>query len=78
MIIKINGKDTEIDAAQLTVTDLLKKANVESPDMVSVQLNGEFVDREKFDTVIVKPASAVDFLYFMGGGSVENYKGEEE
>lgn len=39
MKIKVNGKDQVIDAASLTVTELLKTVKVESPEMVSVQLN---------------------------------------
>jgi sulfur carrier protein len=37
--------------------------------MVSVQLNGEFLKREEFDSTLVREKDEVDFLYFMGGGS---------
>jgi sulfur carrier protein len=37
--------------------------------MVSVQLNGEFVDRANFSIINVREGDEVDFLYFMGGGS---------
>ena len=45
MQIKVNGKLQEIEKS-LTITELLVLNNVEMPDMVSVQLNGEFVNRE--------------------------------
>jgi len=37
--------------------------------MVSIQLNGEFVVRDDYDSTLVKEGDEVDFLYFMGGGS---------
>jgi len=52
----------------LTVSELIKLNNVSQPDMVSVQLNEEFVERADFDTLQLKEGDAVDFLYFMGGG----------
>jgi len=38
------------------------------PDYVSVELNGEIVDRQEFGTRRVSPGDVVEFLYFMGGG----------
>ncbi len=52
-----------------TLLALLGSLKVESPDMVSVQLNGEFVERTSFGQTGVKDGDAIDFLYFMGGGS---------
>jgi len=37
--------------------------------MVSIQLNGEFVVRDDYDSTLVNEGDEVDFLYFMGGGS---------
>jgi sulfur carrier protein len=37
--------------------------------MVSIQLNGNFVVREKYTTTQLKEGDEIDFLYFMGGGS---------
>jgi len=68
MKIKINGKESVLDGA-ISIADLLVKNKVESPDMVSVQLNGEFVKKEEFAKTILKEQDAIDFLYFMGGGS---------
>lgn len=65
----INGENEVVDGGSLKVSDLLKVKNVDMPDMVSVQLNGEFVDRENFESQEVKDGDEVDFLYFMGGGA---------
>jgi sulfur carrier protein len=65
--IKVNDELQEV-TLPLTVTGLIKLNNVLQPDMVSVQLNGEFVERGTFDTTELKEGDEVDFLYFMGGG----------
>jgi len=67
MKVKINGKESDLDA-KITIADLLVQNKVESPDMVSVQLNGEFVKKEEFAKTVLKEQDAIDFLYFMGGG----------
>jgi len=66
--IRVNGKEQEIEVP-VSLIDLIKKNNVEQPEMVSVQLNGEFVLRENYGLVKVHEGDEVDFLYFMGGGS---------
>lgn len=68
MIIKISGEEKEIKEG-VTVTEILAIEKVEQPDMVSVQLNEEFVDRDKFSTTVLKQGDEIDFLYFMGGGT---------
>jgi len=69
MQVNINGEPEQIAREELTVTQLLDAKNVESPDMVSVQLNGEFIDRKNYPTTVINENDTVDFLYFMGGGS---------
>ena len=63
----VNGEDQEVQLPA-TVADLIKQNNVAQPEMVSVQVNEEFVDREEFDTLQLSEGDEVDFLYFMGGG----------
>jgi sulfur carrier protein len=38
--------------------------------MVSVQVNEDFVDRNEWDSIQMKEGDSVDFLYFMGGGTL--------
>lgn len=63
----VNGEDQEV-TLPLTVSDLIKLNKVFQPEMVSVQVNEEFVEREDFDSIQLKEGDSVDFLYFMGGG----------
>jgi len=69
MRIIINGEAEEINEAELTVSRLLNIKNVESPDMVSVQVNDAIVERADYDHKPIKPDDEVEFLYFMGGGA---------
>ncbi len=69
MRIIINGEAEEINEAALTVSRLLSIKNVESPDMVSVQVNDAIVDRADYDHKQINPDDEVEFLYFMGGGA---------
>ena len=63
----VNGEAQEVQLPA-TVADLIRENNVAHPDMVSVQVNEEFVDREEFATLQLNEGDEVDFLYFMGGG----------
>jgi sulfur carrier protein len=68
MKIKVNGAVQEIET-RLSVADLLVRNNVEQPELVSVQLNGEFVQRDRYGATMLDENDEVDFLYFMGGGA---------
>ena len=66
--ITVNGEVQEVQSG-ISLTELIKQNNVEQPEMVSVQLNDDFVDRTEWDSLEIKEGDTVDFLYFMGGGS---------
>ena len=53
----------------LNVSELIKQSDVQQPDMVSVQVNEEFAEREDWETIQLEEGDKVDFLYFMGGGA---------
>jgi sulfur carrier protein len=65
--IKINGKEEWVPES-ISVTDLLKEKDIEMPEMVSVELNDEILERTEFATTHLKKNDLVEFLYFMGGG----------
>ena len=66
--LKVNGKVQEM-VDKLSVSGLIKLNKVSQPDMVSIQLNGNFVVRENYENTLLKEGDEIDFLYFMGGGS---------
>ena len=65
--ITVNGEPQEVQLP-LSLTELIKQNDVQQPEMVSVQLNDDFVDRNEWDSLEIKEGDTVDFLYFMGGG----------
>ena len=74
--IYVNGDAQNVNLP-LNVSELIKQLLVENSEMVSVQVNEEFAEREDWDSVQIKEGDSVqikegdkvDFLYFMGGGA---------
>ena len=69
MQIKINGEVEQLENNKITISELLILKKVESPDMVSVQLNGDIIDRSQYEEQTINGDDELDFLYFMGGGA---------
>ncbi|MBR6195086.1 MAG: sulfur carrier protein ThiS [Prevotella sp.] len=65
----VNGEPQEVQLP-LSLTELIRQNDVRQPEMVSVQVNDDFVDRNEWDALQIKEGDSVDFLYFMGGGSL--------
>jgi sulfur carrier protein len=68
MKLTINGETKEIKDG-ISLPELLIIENVEQPDMVSVQLNDEFVRQDEHKGITLKENDSINFLYFMGGGA---------
>ncbi|MBE6271261.1 MAG: sulfur carrier protein ThiS [Prevotella ruminicola] len=65
----VNGEAQQVELP-LNLAELIKKNNVLQPDMVSVQVNDDFVDRTEWEALQIAEGDSVDFLYFMGGGAL--------
>ena len=65
--IKVNGESQEV-VLPMTVEELIKNNNEENPELVSVQVNEEFLDRNEYAKRQVEEGDEIDFLFFMGGG----------
>lgn len=70
MNVTVNGKVQTIGTIKPSVSDLLKSNKVENENMVTVQVNGEFVNKQNFSSTVVNENDEIDFIYFMGGGSI--------
>ena len=68
MEITINGEKETIEKETLTISELLALKDVKMPEMVSVEYNGDILDRDNFSSQVVRNGDKVEFLYFMGGG----------
>lgn len=69
MNLTVNGKPATIEnKPSVNVNELLEDLSVAQAEYVTVELNGEVLDREDFASTTVKDGDTVEFLYFMGGG----------
>ena len=68
--IYVNGDVQEV-SLPLNVSELIKQNEVQQPEMVSVQVNEEFAERNDWESIQLKEGDRVDFLYFMGGGNLK-------
>jgi sulfur carrier protein len=69
MKITVAGEKKEV-ADGLTVAALIELENVETPEYVTVSVNEEFIDQGAFADHILNEGDEVEFLYFMGGGTI--------
>ena len=70
MTITINGKETTIpENPDRTGDSLLEELDVSQRLYVTVELNGEILDRPAYEITPVKDGDVIEFLYFMGGGN---------
>lgn len=67
MIITVAGDKKEVEEG-LSLTELMKREEVEMPEYVTISINEEFVDKEKVESTVLKEGDEIEFLYFMGGG----------
>ena len=67
--IYVNGDAQEV-TLPLNISELIKNLLVANPEMVSVQVNEELAERDDWDSSQSQEGDNVDFLYFMGGGSL--------
>lgn len=67
MTITVAGNKKEYEDG-INLPTLIEKEQIDNADYVTVTINDEFVEREKFPETIIKDGDVVEFLYFMGGG----------
>lgn len=71
MNLTVNGKPASIAAENpVSIMQLLEILQVAQRDYVTVELNGDILDRGDFEGASVKEGDTVEFLYFMGGGAL--------
>lgn len=67
MDVKINGKIENI-AEGSTVSQILDSRKVRQ-EMVAVEINGNIIDRENYESIQLESGDVVEYLYYMGGGN---------
>lgn len=70
MNVTINGKTTSLpENPDRTIDSLLEELDVSQRLYVTVELNGDVLDRAEFSGKPVNDGDVIEFLYFMGGGA---------
>lgn len=69
MTITVSGTKKEV-ADGLTLVQLIEDEKVETPEYVTVSINEEFVKKPDIESTVLHEGDNVEFLYFMGGGSL--------
>ena len=62
----INGKEEEFEK-EMTVAELLKEKNIR-PEVVTVEVNEELVDKEDYEKTVLKDQDEVEMVFYIGGG----------
>lgn len=65
--IVVNDERQEV-TLPLTLSELIKQNRIFQPEMVTVQINETFIEKEDYDKTQINDGDKIDFLYFMGGG----------
>lgn len=70
MKLTLNGKESDF-ADGLTVSALLVEQQVKTPEMVSIELNGQILKRSMFENTALKDGDKIEFLFFAAGGKCD-------
>ncbi len=69
MQITLNGKPTKIELKDgKNILVLLREIEVKKAEYISVELNGNIIEREQFQAVPVKDGDRMEIFHYMGGG----------
>jgi sulfur carrier protein len=67
MVVRVNGKERDLDAAQMSVRGLLDLLGVRGP-MIAVELNREIVKKDRYVETLVRDGDSIEILQLVGGG----------
>jgi len=66
MIIYLNGKKEEVPEG-MTISKLLELKKIR-PEVVTVELNDQIMERDKYSETLLNLNDRLEFVYYMGGG----------
>ena len=64
--IQLNGDSYEINSGS-NLNELLKKLKIQK-NKVAIEVNGEIVQKDKYQNLILKKDDKVEIVHFIGGG----------
>lgn len=67
IFIYLNGKKEEVDGVT-TLSGFLEAKKIR-PEVVTVELNEEIIEKNKYSEILLKDNDRLEFVYYMGGGA---------
>ena len=64
--IQLNGDPYEINA-QTNLNELLNKLKIEK-NKVAIEVNGEIIQKDKYQNLVLRKDDKVEIVHFIGGG----------
>lgn len=74
MRLSINGKIEEIEDG-INITKLLEIKKIR-PEVVTIELNGDIINRARYSETSLKEGDKLEFVYYMGGGWIKYRDGK--
>lgn len=68
MIIKINGKEENIEESLNTLEKLIKSMNDKIPKLFAIEKNGKIIYKENYETETINNNDEIEIVMFCGGG----------
>lgn len=68
MIIKINGKEKNIEESVNTLDKLIKSMNDKIPKLFAIEKNGKIIYKENYETETINNNDEIEIVMFCGGG----------
>ena len=68
MIIKINGKEENIEESVNTLEKLIKSMNDKIPKLFAIEKNGKIIYKENNQTESINNNDEIEIVMFCGGG----------
>ena len=66
IVIKLNGKQYKLKSG-CSISELLAKNNID-PMQVAIEHNHKILDRNNFESVIIRNTDEIEIVEFVGGG----------
>ena len=68
MIIKINGKEENIEESVNTLEKLITSMNYKIPKLFAIEKNGKIIYKENYQTESINNNDEIEIVMFCGGG----------
>ena len=68
MIIKINGKEENIEESVNTLEKLIKSMNDKIPKLFAIEKNGKIIYKENYQTESINNNDEIEIVMICGGG----------